>query len=86
LRNKYPDLLAARYKLDIGDVKADCETVTDYDIFQKIGRNRGYIISAGEIDDERCGGTILTEFRAARIGRISLEEPYLTGKQSPEAE
>jgi ribosome biogenesis GTPase A len=77
LRNNYPELLAARYKLDIDDVKSDGETVSDYDIFQKIGKNRGYIISADEIDDERCASAILTEFRAAKIGRISLEEPEI---------
>ena len=77
LRNKYPELLAARYKLDIEDIKSDVENISNYDIFQKIGRNRGYIISANEIDDERCASAVLTEFRAAKIGRISLEEPEL---------
>jgi len=75
LRKKYPELLAARYKLNDEDVKSDIEIISNYDIFQKIGKNRGYIISADEIDDERCASAILTEFRAAKIGRISLEEP-----------
>ena len=73
LREKYPDALALRYKLDISDVKST--EYNDYEIFSKIGKNRGYIISGGEIDDERCAKTILTEFRGAKIGRISLEKP-----------
>jgi len=73
LREKYPDALASRYKLDISDVKST--EYNDYEIFSQIGKNRGYIISGGEIDDERCAKTILTEFRGAKIGRISLEKP-----------
>jgi len=73
LREKYPEELASRFKLDILDVKS--EEYNDYAIFSKIGKNRGYIVSGGEIDDERCAKTILTEFRGAKIGRISLEKP-----------
>ena len=73
LRAKYPEELAARFKLDISNVKS--EEYNDYEIFSQIGKNRGYIVSGGEIDGERCAKTILTEFRAAKIGRISLEEP-----------
>ena len=73
LRKKYPGEIASRFKLDISDVKS--EEYNDYEIFSQIGKNRGYVISGGEIDDERCAKTILTEFRSAKIGRISLEEP-----------
>jgi len=73
LREKYPEEFASRFKLDISDVKST--EYNDYEIFSQIGKNRGYIVSGGEIDDERCAKTILTEFRGAKIGRISLEEP-----------
>jgi ribosome biogenesis GTPase A len=73
LREKYPAELASRFKLDISDVKSD--EYNNYEIFAKIGKSRGYMISGGEIDDERCAKTILTEFRGAKIGRISLETP-----------
>jgi len=74
LRNNYPDYLASRFKLDISNVKSD--EYNDYEIFSQIGKSRGYIVSGGEIDDERCAKTILTEFRSAKIGRISLESPF----------
>ena len=69
LRDKYPEALASRYKLDLAGEQSD------YEIFLRIGKNRGYMVSGGEIDEERCAKTILTEFRAAKIGRVSLEAP-----------
>ena len=75
LREKYPEALASRFNLDISRVISG--DFDDYKIFLQIGKNRGYIISGGEIDEERCAKTILTEFRAAKIGRISLEEPEI---------
>lgn len=72
LYKKYPAELSARFKLDFDIGQPH---IQDYEIFEKIARNRGFIISGGEIDDERCAKTILTEFRGAKIGRISLEEP-----------
>ena len=69
LRERYPAKLAERFKLEI------LEQYDEYGIFLQIGKNRGYILSGGEIDEERCAKTILTEFRSAKIGRISLEWP-----------
>ena len=69
LCNKYPAELSARYKLDLPG------GIGDYEIFEMIARKRGFIVGGGEIDDERCAKTILTEFRAAKIGRVSLEAP-----------
>jgi ribosome biogenesis GTPase A len=74
LRAKYPEALAARYKLDISELTGECD---DYAIFSQIGKNRGYMLPGGEIDFDRCAKTILTEFRGAKIGRISLEEPEM---------
>ena len=73
LRKKYPEMLAIRYKLEISKITSS--EYDDYEIFAEIGKKRGYIISKGELDEPRCAKTILTEFRAAKIGRISLEEP-----------
>ena len=72
LYKKYPKNLNERYKLDL---PTDAENVTDYEIFKQIAKKRGFMISGGEIDEERCAKAILTEFRGAKIGRISLEVP-----------
>lgn len=70
LRLLYPDLLAARYKL--GDLSA-YKDATDYELFEAIGRKRGFLISGGEINTERTAITLLDEFRAAKIGRITID-------------
>lgn len=71
LRQRYPELLLARYKL--GE-RTDIEDLSDLALFERIGRKRGFLISGGEIDTERTANTLLDEFRAAKIGRITLDK------------
>lgn len=61
-----PDLLTARYKLE-GIPESSLETM------EEIARKRGFILSGGRIDYERCARTVLEEFRSGIIGRITLE-------------
>ena len=75
LRKRYPEALASRYRLAPPELQPDGPD--DYGIFSQIGKNRGYILPGGQIDDARCAKTILSEFRGAKIGRISLEEPEI---------
>ena len=70
LRLLYPEMLAARYKL--GDLSA-YEEYSDYELFEAIGKKRGFLISGGEINTERTALTLLDEFRNVKIGRITLE-------------
>ncbi len=72
LQKKYPRLLAARYKLPDAENLA---ALKDYELFQLIGKKRGFLISGGEIDTERTAVMLLDEFRGGKIGRITLEEP-----------
>ena len=72
LREMYPDLLSERYKL--GDMNQYSE-MENYELFEMIGRKRGFLISGGEINYERTSNILLDEFRAAKIGRITLERP-----------
>ena len=48
--------------------------MSDYDLFEAIGRRRGFLISGGEVNTERTANTLLDEFRAAKIGRITLDQ------------
>ena len=41
---------------------------------EAIARNRGFIMPGKRIDYERCARTVLDEFRAGKIGRITLEK------------
>ena len=69
LNKLYPDLIEKRYKvIDIKDKKG-------YEILEEIAKKRGCIISGGEIDYTRISAIVLDEFRAGKIGKISLETP-----------
>ncbi len=46
-----------------------------YELLAVIAKHRGMLISGGEADTERAAATILDEFRAAKLGRITLEHP-----------
>lgn len=69
LRTLYPELLKTRYKL------GDISDLDDYDLFLEIGRKRGFLMSGGVVNEDRTADILLDEFRAAKIGRISLESP-----------
>jgi len=70
LRNNYCDLLISRFKLD-----ENLEEYGDFELVELIGKKRGCIVSGGNIDTLRAANLILDEFRAAKIGRITLEKP-----------
>jgi ribosome biogenesis GTPase A len=63
-------MLAQRYKL--GEMSA-YENHTDLELFEVIGKKRGFLISGGEIDYERTANMLLEEFRSAKIGKITLD-------------
>ena len=70
LRLLYPSMLSERYKL--GDMEQYSD-LSDYDLFRLIGKKRGFLISGGEINEERTSLMLLEEFRAAKIGRVTLD-------------
>lgn len=67
-----PEFFMARYKIKEDELNA-CQT--NYEVFELVGRKRGFLISGGEINTERTAATLLEEFRSAKIGAISLEIP-----------
>ena len=72
LKSLAPEQFMARYKITKDELD-NCEM--DYEIFELVGRKRGFLISGGEINTERTAATLLEEFRSAKIGAISLETP-----------
>ena len=66
-----PDMFMTRYKL----TEEETEGLDSYDLFELVGRKRGFLISGGEINHKRTADTLLDEFRGGKIGRISLEKP-----------
>lgn len=71
LRRRYPAELITRYKL--GDESAIAD-LTDAELFEYIGKKRGFLVSGGEVNTERTANMLLEEFRSAKIGRITLDE------------
>ena len=69
LRDNYSDEVCARYKLDTVD------GLEGYEVLEKIGKKRGFVVSGGEIDMERAANMVLDELRGAKIGHITLEIP-----------
>lgn len=69
LARDYRDLLLERYKL------GSIDGLETYEILELIGRKRGMLISRGEIDTQRAAVTLLDEYRAGRLGKITLERP-----------
>ena len=71
LKRLYPSLLCQRYKLE-PDFVADAEP---YEIFEAVAKKRGLLLKGGEINVDRCSDLLLDEFRAGKIGKITLERP-----------
>ncbi len=69
LRDNYTEALCSRYKLD------SVEGLKGYEVLEKIGKKRGFVISGGETDMERAANMVLDELRGAKIGNITLEIP-----------
>ncbi len=67
LQEDYPKELTARYKLD-ELFENPLETM------EHLAVKRGFILPGKRIDYERTGRTVLDEFRAGTIGKITLEK------------
>lgn len=67
LKENYPNTLAERYKM------TDFETLDGFGMLEQLGRKRGFVVSGGEIDTLRAANVLLDEFRAAKLGKITLD-------------
>jgi len=65
------DEFLQRYKL----TEEDIDGLDGYDLFELVGRKRGFLISGGEVNHQRTADMLLDEFRGGIIGRITLENP-----------
>ena len=67
MQTAYPELLIGRYKLD--EVSEDA-----LQTMESVALKRGFILPGKKIDYDRCARTVLDEFRAGKIGKITLEQ------------
>ena len=73
LHRYYPDALSERYK-----VQAEPGT-PGYQLLEMAGKNRGFLLSRGEIHTERMAKVLVDEFRSGKLGRFTLEMPEEIG-------
>lgn len=76
LAKDYPERLTQRYKLE------ELSSQPGYALLEQVARKRGMLISGGEADTERAAAAVLDEYRAGKIGRITLEFPEDTDKKT----
>lgn len=70
LKESYMDSLIKTYNLSDSDSQ-----LNKYELLESIGRKRGCVISGGEVDTFRTSNIVISDFRSAKLGRITLEEP-----------
>jgi ribosome biogenesis GTPase A len=69
LRQHYPALVEARYKL------SGAADMTDEKLLDAIGRKRGALQSGGRTNLQKAAEIVIHDFRSAVMGRITLETP-----------
>jgi len=69
LKTHYASLLQDRFKLEA------VFTLSDEDLLEAIGRKRGALQTAKRVNLQKTAEIVIYDFRAAVIGRISLETP-----------
>ncbi len=75
----YGQNLIDRYGISLEDLPENEDEmsgcVKGFELLERIGKKRGFLVSGGEINTERAAATVLDEFRGGKLGRISLERP-----------
>ena len=69
LMTHYPEEVQARYKL------ADIAGMTDEELLNAIGRQRGAIQSGGRVNTTKAAELVIHDLRSGALGRITLETP-----------
>ncbi|MBR4204293.1 MAG: ribosome biogenesis GTPase YlqF [Clostridia bacterium] len=68
---RHAELFCARYKLD----RAALEGFKPFELLEAVAKKRGFRLSGGDFDTARAADMVLDEFREAKIGRITLDDP-----------
>ena len=68
LKKRYPQVLSERFGLETEGKEAAF-------ILEEIARVRACLLKGGDLDVSRAAALLLDDFRAGKLGRITLEEP-----------
>lgn len=79
LKENYPELVVERYGIDLSGIEEPDDEImgctVGYELLERVGKKRGFLVRGGEINTERAAATVLDEYRAGKIGRLTLEKP-----------
>lgn len=67
MQKSYPNNLAERYGIK------DFEGLEPYELLELIAEKRGMLLRRGEYDTERAAVMLLDEYRAGKLGKITLD-------------
>ncbi len=70
LKDHYAANICERWRIDMADFPE-----TQEDLFAAVGKKRGFLQKGGIVDGEKTAIAVLKDFRAGKLGCISLEEP-----------
>jgi ribosome biogenesis GTPase A len=79
LLQRYPALLAARYRIETAGLDGDA-------LLEIVARRRGCVQKGGTLDLEKAANVLLTDYRSGILGRISLETPESRARMLAAAE
>jgi len=73
LQAHYAPQLEARYKLGLSpEAMAELQ---DDELLAAIGKKRGAVMSGGRVNLQKAAEIVMTDFRTATLGRVTLETP-----------
>lgn len=67
LSRRYAPVLAERYKIEVEPEDSG------YDLLEKAGWKRGFLMRGAQVDTQRMARVLLDEFRGGKLGRFTLE-------------
>lgn len=67
LSRRYAPVLEERYKIEVEPEDSG------YDLLEKAGRKRGFLMRGAQVDTQRMARVLLDEFRGGKLGRFTLE-------------
>lgn len=73
LKSLYPGVISSRYGIDEN---------TEGNLLEEIARIRKCFLKGDALDLKKASLLVLDDFRSGRLGRISIEEPGISGKES----
>lgn len=69
LKERYPEVYKERFGIEVSEI-GSLEELMD-----EIAGKRGYMLSGGRVDYARLANAFLMDFRAGKLGKITLETP-----------